>query len=72
VEIKEEVFEIDPKTQQLSLYFVIVERAQHSLFDLYAFVNDNKKVKGTGIWVNEVKRQENLEEFSIQKFYYYF
>ena len=53
VEIKEEIIEVDIKTKELLRYCVIVERAKHSLYDLYSIKMKDSKIEKTGLWYNK-------------------
>eukprot|EP00347_Sterkiella_histriomuscorum_P011172 403373474 len=73
VEIKEELIEIDEITHGILRYCVVVERAKHSLYDLYSLrTSDTQSTKKSGLWFDDKFRQEQLESFSLSKFIYYF
>ena len=72
VEIKEEIIEVDEKTKQLLKYCVVVERAKHSLYDLYSMKMTSNLSGKAGLWFDEEFQRSHLEKFSVQKFLYYY
>lgn len=55
VDIKEELIELDCETNEIIRYCVVVERAKHSLYDLYSLKpkDSNSPNAKSGLWFDE-------------------